>query len=537
MSWSPCADLKKTLSVAVWLPVLIGLLLPTAAYAYTPESPEVQEMLKRAVGYLTSQPSTHGPGGDALIALALYKAGVEPSNAKIRGGIEAAKAWAQSSAKDMGGSQTYTPALCFMLLAEVDPDGSQEQLNLLLQSILARQRPSGSWSYYPPSYDDTSQAQYGLLCLWAAHHMGMAIPVDAVERAAAWFVRTQRPGGGWCYAPEGGYTDVTHSMSAAAGSSLYVCAHILGFMAQQPEDPKSGLPPALVKVETEEDRKVKRLRPQYTTPQTLSPGVNGANNWFAKNLNYDTKKWTHYYMYGLERYMSFRDLVESNKNPEPAWYNQGVEFLKKTQRDDGSWQTEQGHGGAVADTAFAVLFLTRSSQKMIQKAVIEEGILRGGHGLPKDLTNARLQDGKVVTPQMVRDVDDLLELIKDAEDKDFDALALPGGLSLHNDLTKRTSQLERLRSLVTNADFNARLAAVKTLARSHELDNVPALIYALSDSDPRIVREANNGLRFISRKFRGPELSDTPTDAQKQAAEATWKEWFLSIRPDAEFLE
>jgi hypothetical protein len=108
---------------------------------------------------------------------------------------------------------------------------------------------------------------------------------------------------------------------------------------------------------------------------------------------------------------------------------------------------------------------------------------------------------------------------------------------LDEDLTKRTSQLERLRALVTDEDFHARFAAVKTLARSDELDNVPALIHALTDGDRRIVHEANNGLRFISRKLLAHPLPPEPTIEQKWGAQAKWKAWLLSIRPDAEFLD
>jgi len=103
-----------------------------------------------------------------------------------------------------------------------------------------------------------------------------------------------------------------------------------------------------------------------------------------------------------------------------------VEYLQKTQAADGSWNTEEAHAsGPPVHTAFAALFLTRSTQAVIKKATLEEGLLIGGMGLPKDLMNARLQDGKIVTPQMVQDVDELLDLLKSTEDKDFDPRPFP----------------------------------------------------------------------------------------------------------------
>ena len=279
-----------------------------------------------------------------------------------------------------------------------------------------------------------------------------------------------------------------------------------------------------------------------TSAQHIRSAEMAGNAWFAQNLTYDIKKWTHYYMYAVERYKSFQELVEGNKVNEPDWYNKGVEYLKRTQAADGSWKTAESHGsGPPIDTAFAVLFLTRSSAQTIGDKMLNEGTLIGGYGLPKNATNVRInEDGQVVTPQMVQDVDDLLDLIKGAEDMEFDANLLPGGLTLDHDLNKRTSQLVRLREMVTDADFNARLAAVKTLARARELDNVPALIFALSDPDPKtskVVKEARDGLRFISRRFYGFGLPDAPTTPQVQAAQAKWKDWYLSIRPDGELME
>ncbi len=530
--------------------VLMILLRPMILWASTPESPEVKEMVKRAATYLsdTETPPSYAAGGAALIGLALYKADAPVSHPKIQAAIKAARGVAEASPRNLGGSETYTPATCFMFLAEVDPLESRPQLELLLDAILARQHPSGAWGYRPTTFDDTSQAQYGLLCLWAAHQLGLEIPVEAVERAALWFVRSMHSGGGWSYRPlpnvdptkvgDQRHVQVTHSMAAAGAGSLYVCSHLLGF-AVQPKQQDDGLPPALTKVEETDDTQGRTLRSRNVTAQTLKSTMNAADVWFSRNLSFETTWWTHYYMYGLERYMSFRELVQAERDPAPAWYRQGVEFLRRTQREDGSWQTvdSPAERSAAVHTALAILFLTRSSRSMIQRAVLESGILIGGHGLPKNLANVRMEDGRVVTPQMVRDVDDLLDMLRATDDMEFDARELPGGLSLDEDLTKRTSQLERLRTLVTDPDFHARYAAVKTLARSDDLDNVPALIHALTDGDRRVAHEANQGLRFISRKLLAYPLPSEPTIQQKWAIQSKWKNWFLSIRPDAEFMD
>jgi len=544
------ADWRK---IAAWAALLVSaFLLPARSWGYTPESPEVYEMLEKAVAYLEKpREITEGVGADCLVAMALLKAGKGQAHPRVQSAIAKARKLAETVSRQGISTHCYNEAITGIFLCDLDPKAYLSEINIILQAMAKRQLSNGAWGYSPHTYDDTSQTQYGVLCYWAGHQAGLQVPARGVEAALLWLMRTQHSDGGWVYSPSdpGNFERrnqgvVTHSMAAAGLSSVYICAHLLGFGADAPRsaksEEKSDLPPALQKIEAE-DTKKKRLvylQATSTNAQQVARTTAAGNAWFDKHMSYDVKKWTHYYMYAVERHRSFQELVEGKVVSEPAWYNDGVEYLQKTQQEDGSWRTEETHGsGPLVDTAFAMLFLTRSSQKSIRKATLDEGILIGGMGLPRDLTNARIQDGKVITPQMVRDVDDLLELLTSTEDKGFDATALPGGLSLDADLTKRTSQLERLRALVTNENYEARLAAVKTLARSRDLDNVPALIYALSDPDWRIVEAARDGLCFISRKFRGFGPPPQATEEQVQAARAKWKEWYLAIRPDGQLMD
>ena len=73
--------------------------------------------------------------------------------------------------------------------------------------------------------------------------------------------------------------------------------------------------------------------------------------------------------------MSFREHFEHKTEKEPKWYNEGAEFLIKFQTPAGSWN---GQCGTVADTAFAVLFLMRSTQRAIVPTVTyKEGVMIG----------------------------------------------------------------------------------------------------------------------------------------------------------------
>ena len=49
-------------------------------------------------------------------------------------------------------------------------------------------------------------------------------------------------------------------------------------------------------------------------------------------------------------------------------------------------------------------------------------------------------------------------------------------------------------------------------------------------------RKARDALRLLSRKVDGFGLPDDPTDGAKLEAIEKWKQWYLAIRPNAQFL-
>ena len=78
---------------------------------------------------------------------------------------------------------------------------------------------------------------------------------------------------------------------------------------------------------------------------------------------------------------------------------------------------------------------------------------------------------------------------------------------------------------------------MRALAQARDLENVPILINALGDPDWRVAKEAQDGLRRVSRRLDGFGLPAAPTVAQRASAQQSWKQWYLSIRPEAEFVE
>jgi hypothetical protein len=182
--------------------VLGGLILAavnTPLLAYTPDSEVVRALLDRAVKVLEEEEHSE-PGGKALMALALLKAGASPSHPKVQSAAEAARQLAASAYRGDIGYNCYNAAICCLFLIDLDHARYRTEIQSLLDGISDRQRPNGCWNYNPPSdYDDTSQSQYGVLALWAGHAHGFAIASESVVSALNWFMRTQDLSGGWTY--------------------------------------------------------------------------------------------------------------------------------------------------------------------------------------------------------------------------------------------------------------------------------------------------------------------------------------------------
>ncbi len=357
-------------------------------------------------------------------------------------------------------------------------------------------------------------------------------------------IRTQDPTGGWGYqgvdpgiaatarVPQ---SQVRPSLTAAGLGSAIICADLLGIIAPL-ELEEDGLPPSLSLVR-QDAGKAEVVPAQKVDGRQLKAAIKAGNDWFGKNYQIDPPDWKYYYLYALERYKSFDEKLHGGKFADaPGWYNDGVKFLKGAQREDGSWFDRY----AEVDTAFAILFLLRSTKKAIEKTVsdVGHGTLLGGQGLPADVRQLQVRGGRIVGPAKQGQADELLTILEDPEHPDFAyAVDFPADFKLSEQPPERARQLAQLRRLAQVESYEARKAAVQLLARSRDMDSVPVLIDALSDPDWRVAKEARDGLRFVSRRFSGIGPPDQATPAETSRAIEDWKKWYLSVRPGTEFRE
>ena len=526
----------RSLVAAVCL--TIALAAPTRADAvggkYSPESPEIEAAVQRAVKFLQQDKVENRLGGKALMGLALVKAGVDHNDAKIR---EAADELANAVATGRGldeGNIVYTLGLSIIFLTQLDPQQHGEQIKNLLDRLLKCQKPHGGWGYLVRPTGDTSMTQYGVLAMWEASRAGFAVPDDAWERVCNWLLRTQDPGGAFGYQGEDPQSfervkqvGVRHSLAAAGSGCLYICQDHLGLGDRQSQ--RGAAPSSLRRVE--QRGIITRRRGANVETQRLAAAQQLGNAWFEANYTIEPPAgYTHYYMYALERYQSFREALGGPPEKKP-WYDDGATYLLENQQSDGGWV---GECGKSCDTAFGILFLVRSTRKsLIRAGLLGDGALLAGRGLPRDGDLVQTQGGEVVAKPLVGPAEHLLTLMEDADNPEY-LSAVEGFAELAREADEETlnKHARRLRELAGSPRPEARVTAVRALGRTRDISQVPTLIYALSDPEGEVVQAAVEALRYLSRKPPNSTGTVITDDGSRRAAIEFWKGWYRTLRPD-----
>ncbi len=531
------------------LATTVAVIATPVARAATPDSPEVKQMVARGVKYIEGTKAISSSfGGASLRALALVKGEASLEHRLIKHAIDATRLGIkQAKSSKLKETIIYEMATATIFLCELDAEQFKPEIETMMKMIMSWQKAAGGWGYLEGAHRETcdiSQTQYAVLAMWTADRTGAyKLDVKAAEKAANYLMRVQDPSGGFGYQgvdPGIGkfsrqkQVHVQNSLTAAGTGSVYICADLLrlskgSFVEKRRQ---SNIPAALRAVSTGSKTALGPLSREVDRTRINKSMIDGAG-WLSRTYQVAPEEWPSYYMYAYERFQSFRELAEAIDEDSPKWYNDTVDFLKQTQKETGAWSFDFEY-----DTSFAILFLTRGTKKSIMKAEGFGGRLRGGRGLPSDTANVMVgEDGTIVKTAFQGQAESLLAMLEAQGDTDFDASNQELDIKLSTDPVKREEQLQRLRRLLAAEEFNIRYAAIKVLAADNDLDNVPALIFALDDPDRRVVIRARDALRGLSRKFEGFGLSDNPTDAEKVSAVQRWKEWYQLIRPSARFLK
>ncbi len=518
----------------------------TAAQNYSPEHDKVQAMVKRGAEFLVksqSRENSYDGGKTALVAYTLLKVTGDPDLPRVKEGVQTALQMARSlRSSRFSESVVYSISVAAVLLAEADPVAYRSELETILSWLVSVQKPHGGFGYLEKPTGDTSQVQYAMLALWTLYKAGLDVPPATVEGAIRYLAATQDPSGGWGYQgviPTGpGRTQqaqVTKSLSTAGSCSILIAGDILGFYRQlkRGNDEEDGIPDAFVRTDTLKKRGDPK-RDITLKRDDIDSNIDDAVQYQGR-VDFNSGYFYYYWRYSQERYESFLEVRNAKQNKSPAWYNKGVTELASLQEPNGAWTQAKKADYTDDDicTCFAMLFLIRSTQKAIGK--INEGLLAGGYGLPDDVSSVRRIGDRIVNDAETS-VENLLELMESESTGNVEVGLLPENLKLSKDPSERKEQVARLSRLLIANDYKSRQLAAKLLGRSEDLDQAPELIYALLDSNDLVPMIAEESLRLLSRKLTAGSLKQQPTVEQKKAAFRYWKEWYLGLRPDYEFV-
>ncbi len=533
-----------------------------AQIKYNPDDVVIQEMAERAADFLATYTGS-GAGSQAggervLCALTILEVSKRYTHeiprdhpliiAAVNEAVNMINGGGARNRLDTIDSMYY-PCLASILLCEVDDEEYAPEIKHIVSWISERQNNNGGWGYEKRAFiSDTSQSQYACLALFIAKLHKFKVNYQTAKRALDFLTGFQTQQGSWYYH----YTiagtavtrnDLTPSLHCSGLGSVYLLADLLQLSprSKNMSGPKGngGLPPSVsIYIKPKPGEKVEsKDKPlvSYDRGKITSTKAKG-NRWLAQNFTVRSNSWNYYYLYALERYAFFREQAESVVGEIPDWYDQGVEYLMTQQRGNGSFSQTTSENVYVG-TALATLFLIRSSQILVESKATT--VMIGDVGFPSNNAALVMRNGQIRSQQAITGVADMLAMIGDSDGEDARAL-LEGAKITAKSIGAGMSRAQRmalLTGMVKDRNVIKRLIAIKVLAGEQNMDNVPALLYALGDPSIEVARKAHDGLRLVSRRIDAFPLGNNPTLTDFKVLKKRWTEWFLAIRPDAELID
>ena len=518
-----------------------------------------------------------GTGEAALCGYALIKAGLAKSHPRILEQTAATVERINRGAYQSGSesqAMIYEAACDAMFLAEVDPKAYKPQLEVIRDYLVRRQLSNGAWCYptTPDGLGDTSVTQFALLGLWAVRRSGVDVPPAAWDKCARWLIAAQRKDGGFAYRPNEtsnkDFSIATHSMSAAGLGSLLVVKRNI-YSANPLSDVEVSIAASgkkrfgvLENLPPERPGAMPALPAEHrpnVSRDALEQAIRQSINWLGDHYEAIPafRSPLLYYHYTCERAGA---LLNTESFGSHKWYEEGAKTLVQRQRPTGEWEDSTLPISPAANTAFALLFLSRATQSIVGPPAPRirlhgGGLLGGGRGLPDDLANVDVRDGvvkqrapKAAIDALLADLEKPTTVVDESEQiKVVEAIQLEQRDQL-------VGQIDRLRKLVRDPRPEVRQVAVWALGRSDDLRQAPLLIAAVADANPDVAAEASLALCVLSRRPEGVRIpgskdSLAPTEPPEPTADddessygkrfqdwqntarKAWHEWYLQVRP------
>jgi hypothetical protein len=497
----------------------------------------------KAVGFLKARSGGKPIGESAMIGLGLLKAEVPANDPAIQACLTRVKSAFGSSVFSPSmrdGRGVYEATASILALSAEDPVANKSLIGIAAEYLISSQKANGSWDYTQPNREqgDTSISQYAVLGLWEAKNCGVTVPQSLWDRAAKWFLSSQDSTGGWSYhRDQPAESANTVAMTAAGVGSLLICQRYL--------DPKrrnaaqgvksSLLVPLAAPPDKVEAAPILASTSASEVRASIARGMGWIGSYFTMG-SYTAGKSTTYMLYGVERIGALADKQTIGRLD---WYERGRAYLRSTQNPDGAWRN--GQFGDEMNTVWGVLFLVKSTAKTLRRIEVKgigAGTLLGGRGLPKDLSSMTVAGGRVVSRPMNGAIEGMLAVIEDPRAEQAEA-AVAGLVERY--YSEGSAALRphktRFKKMLADPDPGVRKVAAWALARTGDLDVVPALIDAMAsknEDDASVVSAVKLGLQLVSRKVDDLGPANASSKDERLAAADRWRAWYSSIRPIAD---
>lgn len=279
----------------------------------------------------------HYGGRTALACLALLNSDLELSEPRLKRCVDAL------ALHPLPESGTYVRALrtsiwSHLLLQRRLGAASQRTYKRLLDNDMKwlerEMQPSGAYDYgFDLGDGDSSNTQFAHLGLWRGNLAGAEVSRNRWERIESFWIKSQRPGGGWAYVP--GVSGPSSSMTVAGCNSLYIVLDRLYARADRVYRPLRGCIPNKV------------ARKQI---EKIFAAIRAGNDYLDLHP-YDPEANKGYELFGIERLgLASGEASIGNRN----WYRDSV----------GSVSARKWGEDVIADS-FALIFLVHGQAPIL----------------------------------------------------------------------------------------------------------------------------------------------------------------------------
>jgi len=573
-----------------WLAGLLGMCFFVSHFdsANAADKAQIQQSILKGAAYIKSTLDKRHGGHKTLAYISLLKAGEDHAGPLMNEGVKHVMSKFKDGAYARPQEHLYEAATDIMFLADLDSEKYKPEIQLIANYIVPLQNEQGWWTYDPVQRDpicvngDVSITHYACLGLWAATRAGIEIDPQVWMRVLKWQASCNNPDGGYTYWPGTSYGvsngQSSLNMTVNSVGTMYIAMLNLDpkrvpkmdksgkeLKLDKPEksgksEPVAAAPPkketgALEAVNLDNEEAAAKVKFVARIPEGSVASANTAFRWVSTRFDTVNRDSTGkaYYYYSLERMGA---LINVQKIADRDWYNECADELIGSQNANGSWEMTGVPWGVENDTCFCVLFLTRSTGKILKRTQITVeppvggGLLSGGRGLPDDLKEVDA-NGNVRKKKEASSLNDLLASLQDPNAMNLEETQaeLVQQIQL-GDKQELIGQKDKLLMLVEQPDPEIRRTAIWAIGRTGDLSLARFAILGLDDPNAGVMMESHMALCWTARKpnaFKlpldplegiaadaGPDQKSAAIESWRRQALRLWGEWYLRNRPYAE---